>query len=164
MGLDMYLIKSKRVTIDGEQPFMHYPENLAEKNPDLYEKFKPFEITIKLPNTKIQYQSYHEEVGYWRKANHIHNWFVQNVQDGVDDCDPHEVTKEKIDELLSLCKKVMKSKKLAFTFLPTQGGFFFGSTDYDDYYFDDIKRTIKILKSLKNFDYDNYVLCYQSSW
>ena len=22
----------------------------------------------------------------WRKANHIHQWFVQNVQDGNDDC------------------------------------------------------------------------------
>lgn len=25
------------------------------------------------------------EVAYWRKANHIHNWFVQNIQDGIDD-------------------------------------------------------------------------------
>ena len=27
-----------------------------------------------------------EEVGYWRKANAIHKWFVDNVQDGNDDC------------------------------------------------------------------------------
>ena len=26
------------------------------------------------------------EVLMWRKANAIHNWFVQNVQKGVDDC------------------------------------------------------------------------------
>jgi hypothetical protein len=25
-------------------------------------------------------------VAYWRKANAIHSWFVQNVQDGVDEC------------------------------------------------------------------------------
>ena len=28
----------------------------------------------------------HEEVGYWRKANAIHGWFVRNVQNGKDDC------------------------------------------------------------------------------
>lgn len=27
-----------------------------------------------------------EEVGYWRKANAIHGWFVDNVQKGNDDC------------------------------------------------------------------------------
>ena len=51
-----------------------------------------------------------EEVGYWRKANQIHNWFVENVQDGVDDCDYHdEVTKETLEELLDVCKRVLDS-------------------------------------------------------
>ena len=25
-------------------------------------------------------------VAYWRKANAIHSWFVENCQDGVDEC------------------------------------------------------------------------------
>jgi len=26
-----------------------------------------------------------DENGHWRKANHIHDWFVKNVKGGVDD-------------------------------------------------------------------------------
>jgi hypothetical protein len=54
-----------------------------------------------------------EEVGYWRKANQIHNWFVENVQYGVDDCDYHdEVTKETLEELLDACQRVLDSCEL----------------------------------------------------
>ena len=45
-----------------------------------------------------------QEVGYWRKANHIHNWFVQKVQNGIDQCEEHEVSREKMKELLAECK------------------------------------------------------------
>ena len=47
------------------------------------------------------------EVGFWRKANHIHNWFVVNCQDGVDECQETEISKENLEELLSICKKVL---------------------------------------------------------
>lgn len=48
-----------------------------------------------------------ENVGYERKANQIHNWFVENVQNGEDDCQYHdEVTKEKLEELLNICKQI----------------------------------------------------------
>ena len=51
-----------------------------------------------------------EEVGYWRKTNQIHNWFVENVQDGVDDCNYHnEVTKEILEKLLDVCERVLCS-------------------------------------------------------
>ena len=51
-----------------------------------------------------------EHVGYWRKANHIHNWFVENIQDGIDDCAYHrEVTDEDLLELLDVCKRVLDS-------------------------------------------------------
>ena len=55
-----------------------------------------------------------EEVGYWRKANQIHNWFVENIQDGVDDCCYHrEVRKEDLEDLLDVCKTVLKSCEMA---------------------------------------------------
>lgn len=48
-----------------------------------------------------------DQVGYWRKANQIHNWFVDTVQNGIDDCDYHrEVTEEDLKELLSICEKI----------------------------------------------------------
>jgi len=53
-----------------------------------------------------------EEVGYWRKANAIHGWFVDNVQDGVDNCGEHYVSEEQIKELLGLVNKVIKASKL----------------------------------------------------
>ena len=77
-----------------------------------------------------------QEVAYWRKANQIHRWFVDNVQDGEDDCDYHEVcTKGIIEELLNTCKRVLNSSNPvseAKRWLPVQEGFFFGSYEYDE--------------------------------
>lgn len=54
-----------------------------------------------------------EEVGYWRKANHIHKWFVEHIQDGEDDCDYHrEVREEDLVELLEICNTVLESCKM----------------------------------------------------
>lgn len=110
-----------------------------------------------------------EDVGYWRKANQIHKWFVDNVQGGVDDCSKYEVDVEKLKELLKICKKVKKDHSLAEQLLPTQSGFFFGGTSYDEYYFYDIDTTIKILtpllKELKAQPETIYsYIEYQSSW
>lgn len=104
------------------------------------------------------------EVGYWRKANHIHNWFVQNVQGGVDECQEVEVTREKMEELLNECKAVVVNPKEGPKHLPTQSGFFFGSTEYDEYYMEDIKNTIEILESELQDPDDGTKYYYQSSW
>ena len=53
-----------------------------------------------------------EEVMYWRKANHIHGWFVDNVQDGKDDCGAYKVSWDKLRELLEICQMVVKASKL----------------------------------------------------
>lgn len=49
---------------------------------------------------------------YWRKANAIHKWFVDNVQYGEDDCGSYEVSVEQLLELRDACKKVIRSSKL----------------------------------------------------
>lgn len=46
------------------------------------------------------------EVAYWRKSNMIHKWFVENVQEGDDDCGYYEVSKEKLLELIHKCENV----------------------------------------------------------
>ena len=69
---------------------------------------------------------------YWRKANHIHKWFVDNVQEGRDECQESYVSRETLEELIQLCKKVLRNKTVDL--LPTSSGFFFGSTEYDEYY------------------------------
>lgn len=102
------------------------------------------------------------EIGYWRKANQIHRWFVDNVQDGRDECKIHELGKEKLEELLSICKQIKENPEQASKLLPTQQGFFFGSYEYDEFYMMDIEETIMICEWALSQDYDWFM--YQSSW
>lgn len=101
---------------------------------------------------------------YWRKANQIHKWFVENVQYGEDDCREYEVTREQLQELKRICEEVKNNPEKAKELLPTQSGFFFGSTEYDEMYFYDIDDTINQLNALFKIDekYDYFV--YHSSW
>jgi hypothetical protein len=151
MGLDMYLERKTYV-----------------KNWDHMTQDERTEITLKGKKTKgikpERIKEITEEVGYWRKANHIHKWFVDNVQDGEDDCNPYYVSKEQLRELLNLCKKIDKDHSLAEELLPTQGGFFFGDTNYDDYYFQSIVDTITMLEKVVKESDDNGSFYYQSSW
>lgn len=55
----------------------------------------------------------HDMVGYWRKANAIHKWFVDHVQGGEDDCQFHrEVEREDLEELRDTCKKILETAVL----------------------------------------------------
>jgi hypothetical protein len=72
-----------------------------------------------------------ENIATWRKANVIHQWFVKNIQDGEDDCKQYSVSTEQLKELLKLSKQVQKEPDRAPELLPTQGGFLFGSTEYN---------------------------------
>ncbi len=55
-----------------------------------------------------------EELIVWRKANHIHGWFVDNVMGGEDPNDGREyrVSEEHLKELLSVCQRVAEASKL----------------------------------------------------
>ena len=103
------------------------------------------------------------EAGYWRKANQIHNWFVQNVQDGKDECQDADVSRDQLRELQSLCQRVLLDHSLAESLLPTVGGFFFGGTEYNSYYFDDLEDTIKIIDNALALP-DQWDFTYRSSW
>lgn len=106
------------------------------------------------------------EVGYWRKANAIHKWFVDNIQKGVDDCGSYEVSKEHLEVLLDIINEVLANKKKAHKLLPSASGFFFGSTDYDKYYFEDLEYTKELLgKILSNEKLKkDWYFEYTSSW
>ena len=163
MGLDMYLSKKYYV-----------------KNWDHFSPEKRWSVTVSrggesyplISSDKIEEVSV--EVAYWRKANQIHRWFVQNVQKGNDDCGHYWVSRKTLEELLSVVNSVLDSfaassvKKLdvavAKDKLPSQEGFFFGSTDYDEGYLDDLKYTKEILTqalSAEDIDGEFY---YHSSW
>ena len=128
---------------------------------------------------KYGWYSIMKQVGYWRKANEIHNWFVENVQNGEDDCDYHnECTREILEDLLHTCKTVLDScattyrdgqvvidSSVAEELLPRCRGFFFGGDGYDEYYVSDIVDTIKILEDvLATTDFETQMVFYISSW
>jgi hypothetical protein len=106
------------------------------------------------------------EVLYWRKANAIHDWFVREVQAGVDDCQESYVSTEKLKILRDLCREVMANPEKANSILPTRNGFFFGDISYDEWYFMHIENTEKQLTEvLEDEEFlKRWELYYQSSW
>ncbi len=114
--------------------------------------------------TRVKYIT--EEIGYWRKANAIHKWFVDNVQGGVDDCRESYVSIEQLGELLAACREVVSNKNKSKELLPTQSGFFFGNTEYDEWYFNDIEHTIEICENaIRDSETDSWSdFYYSSSW
>ena len=107
-----------------------------------------------------------DEVKYWRKANQIREWFVKNTNYSTDnDCQYHKLKKNDLELLVSDCKKVLDNHDLAEVLLPTKSGFFFGSTEYDDWYFDTIEETYNDVKRILNtFDFENRDIYYYESW
>jgi hypothetical protein len=103
-----------------------------------------------------------DEIAGWRKFNALHQWFVENLE-GVDNCEYSPVSKEKLEELVKTLEELQKTKNTEL--LPTQSGFFFGSTDYDEWYWNYVERTILILKDiLVDFDFENDQLLYSANW
>lgn len=71
----------------------------------------------------------------------------------------------KLQELLDLCEKIIAEPELGDDLLPTASGFFFGSTDYDEYYMADIKHTAdRLSKILNDPAFAKSDFYYQSSW
>src|SRR3990167_8388434 len=134
---------------------------------------------------------------YWRKANAIHKWFVDNTQGGKDECQKSYVTREQLQKLVDDCKvilntvetvegdihistiyhgedrveektepgRVIAQTKIAEKKLPTQSGFFFGGTDYDEYYLRDLEQTVsQIEKVLKDERFNDFDFYYRASW
>lgn len=112
------------------------------------------------------------DIAYWRKANQVHDWFVQNVQGGEDNCQKHYVSVEDLRSLVTTCEELLvkRDPELAEEELPTTSGFFFGSTEYGDDYWADLEYTVSELRPVLDwFDADeerrmNWDLHYRASW
>lgn len=148
MGLDMYLTAKR------------YLWSMNEHDKALADKIDAEIGANSIGRTK----EISREAMYWRKANAIHYWFVMNVQHGEDNCKEYYVSREQLQSLLDTLKQVDQDHSLADDILPTAEGFFFGSTDYEDWYYQDIKDTIPVLESLLNQDLEQWDFYYQSSW
>ena len=104
-----------------------------------------------------------KEIGYWRKVNHVHKWFVDNCQNGDDNCGNYFVGREQLEKLLDICKQLMKNKEEAKQLLPVQEGFFFGTYEYDEWYFEGIAQTIEIIETCLELP-EHWDFEYHSSW
>ena len=81
------------------------------------------------------------EVNYWRKSNAIHRWFTQDAEE--DNLTEFPKTIEDIKRLYHLCARSLKQKEPV---LETGDGFFWGSTKYDEWYWEDIQETVDALE------------------
>lgn len=92
-------------------------------------------------------------IAYWRKVNFLYAYF--NDLDLIDhDFECAWVDKDNIEDLIERCNAVLDDHSKAEDELPTQSGFFFGSTAYDEWYIHDVrdakKQLTKVLKGLKD--------------
>lgn len=174
MGLDMYLEARKYVgMIDWKKVPNPLPEG-ASFNDYTSEDFTVVKqlFPAELTNHTDAGSHVAVNVGYWRKANQIHGWFVDNVQDGEDDCKEYHVERRHLVTLLELVTKVLEGDKdTAKELLPVRSGFFFGNYDeedgYDEWYYEQLKYTKNMLTDVLSVvpeDTMDYSFYYQSSW
>lgn len=158
MGLDMYIFRVWQVN--------------AQYRTEVDKVTGSIDISVgdkKLPVDFSRLDEITEEVAYWRKANHIHQWFVENVQDGKDDCNQYEVEVEQLQQLRDLCAqvldkavivnnedptlgKVIQNVEEIKELLPTSPRFFFGSMEYGQWYIWETERTIEKLNNILEED------------
>ena len=165
MGLDMYL-HAKRYVNKADWNALRLNSELDYNSPEaILPDFKSIVETADLADiaTDVHGAVVSVTCAYWRKSNQIHNWFVQNVQQGQDDCREYYVSHEKLEALRETCRVALFNKD-PHELMPVEG-FFFGSNDVDQYYWEDIKHTIKKLDKIINHkDYQELSFSYQSSW
>lgn len=155
MGLDMYLTKETYVKRWDHQTDEERHEVSVKRGGEIHPTIQTNRISGVV-----------EEVMYWRKANAIHGWFVDNCQDGIDQCQRAHVSVEQLKELRDLCQKVILEKKPEL--LPPREGFFFGSNTADDWYYSDLAETVaeldKELNGKNEEDLWSVDYYYRSSW
>ena len=162
MGLDQYLTAKKYVSkwdysggFDSRVITQEFQDLLPMDTPDITKYGQFAGITVEYP------------AGYWRKANAIHNYFVQTLGGGVDECQEMYVPRETLSDLRERCQDVIASDNMEQMAqevgLETVPGFFFGDTEYTDWYKEDLKLTIEIIDHVLTLP-EEYSLHYQASW
>lgn len=153
MGLDMYLTAKRYLWSDKDKKLSAKINELAGVEANMQNRWKGSSMIVKGISIDAM---------YWRKANAIHNWFVCNIQNGEDDCKEYFVGHGQLEELLSYCRQALETKDPEI--LEPVEGFFFGSTEIDEYYWDDIQQTVIGLEKALTLPEKEYEFYYQASW
>lgn len=112
------------------------------------------------------YNALYSEVAYFRKVNFLLPYFGYE-----ENCSEIVIDKCEVEELINDCKRVLAAKdtdeaeSVADELLPTEEGFFFGNTDYDERYFNDVQGVMdKFTEILDTFDFDENELVMNCWW
>ena len=170
MGLDMYLYGERYIS-------RNYSDDPIATSNALLTTLKELDLLDDDAIEKENIYGYSAKVvvKYWRKAWPIHRWFVENVQNGEDNCGEYRVQTDALQQLLSDCQAVLSAKDdpdiahdTAWAYIPPSENLEYNAFEDPreaEYYYYHIERTAKVLKHLltdKKFeDYDFY---YSSSW
>jgi hypothetical protein len=112
-------------------------------------------------------------IGYWRKVNQIHGWFVDNLAKGEDDCKPIYVPDSKLRELRAIVQHLLEVKDnkpdeveaQIQEHLPLADGLFFGSREIDEWYWQGLEMTVPILdKAIDLAENHELSIYYEASW
>ena len=165
MGLDMYLRYRKSVS----------GYDLTGNDPQLYRDIISIAGMEQAADSTSPYVTVEATAIYWRKANAIHGWFVNELGGGVDECQEIHVPREKLVELRNLCFEAlsipanMTLQDHAPSILPPTEGFFFGSGEVDEWYVKDLEYTMENIDRLiaalpEDGEGWDWSLIYQASW
>ena len=91
---------------------------------------------------------------YWRKANAIHGFFER--LDAAENCENNHVDREDVQKLLDRVTEVLDNRERAGELLPPTPGLLFGSTEIDEWYWEDMEYTKKELAELLEHDGEFY--------
>ena len=155
MGLDMYLSAKRYLWSDTDKEVSTKVGEIIGVQGDTERRFNGSSLVVK----EIALDAM-----YWRKANAIHGWFVNVVQGGEDDCNSYDVDREQLIALRDLCKDILEHPDAERDEdLDPIEGFFFGSYDKDEWYFQDLKNTVEGLDRVLALPKE-YSFSYQASW
>lgn len=166
MGLDMYLAVESTMAKEDLVTFLE-KEDLAR-----YWSWSGQDESVQaLGNYEdgTEEEDVYPVIAYWRKANAIHAWFVRTQADGVDECQKIPVHLPALKELRDTCVRIIEAGATQEAAeehgLPTQGGFFFGSTSYNEWYKSDLEDTVKQLDAILAVHWPEGVgIFYEASW
>jgi len=105
MGLDMYLYAEK---------YVHNRDYTTEdKDEAVYKAILTASNMDTLPSPDFGGVTISKCIGYWRKANAIHGWFVRELADGVDECQRISVAREDLINLRNDCVNALAKRNEA---------------------------------------------------
>ena len=95
-----------------------------------------------------------EFLAYFRKVNFLFEFFSGSLNEEETTA---VITRGGMEELIEKCEFVLNNRDKASEILPTCDGFFFGSLDYDDYYFESVAKVLLSFQVILENYSDDYL-------